>query len=477
MMKKTKARHIVFLIGVVVLLVVASYSIYYPSLKFFFAQDDFVFLKRAQNVKSIRGFFELWLTPDHFYRPVPRVGYFVLGYRLFGLDARKFHLMNYSLHVTNSVFIVLLGWRISHNRIIASIAGFLYATHATIPFLVVYWVSGIQDLSATFWALITLLLYLSFRGSKNLKILLLSVFTYLMALLSKEIVVTMPFLIFFIEMINVRGGCLDLRLKEMSAYVFIYFFVVAGYLVLRAQKTTTFIPIEGSYRWNLNLSVIWRNFLAYYSDSLYLRFWVFEGYWIGPLIILVSCLLLMSATRTRNSVLPVAVLGMSWFTFALAPIIFLSQRNYSFYAYFPLIGMVFVLAAFIYMVSSWLLSVFYFLDDVKWYSLFRWGLITVFLLAWLGFSLGAVRRKVSQDPAGILSKSLLAERALHEVLSLYPELPSDSSLYITGVTERDIWAFGHGNLFELYYPEVEVAFMDQLSRSEATQGVYVYRFR
>jgi hypothetical protein len=377
----------------------------------------------------------------------------------------------------NSVFIVLLGWRIFCNRTIASIAGFLYATHATIPFLAVYWVSGIQDLSATFWALITLLLYLAFRGRKNLKIWLLSLFTYLMALLSKEIVVTMPFLILFIEMINMRGERFEFRLKEVARYVFVYFLVLVGYLVLRALKTNIFMPTEGAYRLNLSLQVIWRNFLAYYSDSFYLRSWAFGEHWRSILIIFTSCLLLVNATRTCKFVFPVVVLGMSWFSFALAPIILLSKRNYSFYAYFPLIGMVFVLAASIYAVSCWLSSIFSMLSDVKWHLFFRWGLITALLLAWLGFSFDAVNRKALQDPAGILSKSILAERASHEVLSLYPALPSGSSLYITGVTERDIWAFGHGNLFELYYPEVEVTFMDQLPQGEATRDVYVYRFR
>jgi hypothetical protein len=196
-------------------------------------------------------------------------------------------------------------------------------------------------------------------------------------------------------------------------------------------------------------------------------------------------LLIMSAIFIWRShrFCPVVIFGVGWFLIALLPVIFLSQRTYSYYAYFPLVGFIGVMAVPI----ARLLEAAYALThrlNAPSKHLF-WsagGIIALILLGgWLRFSIGQIQAMEAKDPAGIISKSNLALIAITEVQTLYPELPADSTLYVIGLTDRDAWAFGHGDLFRLYYPQVTVVLMPGeavdwtvLPNSEDT---FVYQFR
>jgi len=59
-------------------------------------------------------------------------------------------------------------------------------------------------------------------------------------------------------------------------------------------------------------------------------------------------------------------------------------------------------------------------------------------------------------------------------------LPAGSTLYVVGLTDADVWAVGHGDLFRLYYPQVGVVLVPAGEEAEALlesdDDSYVYYF-
>lgn len=465
----------------ILLICVAASLVYGPSLRFFFSQDDFVFLARAARIASLGDFLRSFTAADHFYRPVPRVVMFMAQLRLFGLNAGAFHLVSLGLHTLNAVLLFLLCRRLFSTMLLAGLSGLLYVAHH-IPFLAVYWVSGVQDLCVTGFLLISLHVYLRSIETRGHLWFVLSLLVYGLALLSKEMAVTLPLLLILVESVRARWtGCRP-WLGQLAGRVWSYGALLGLYLLVRSQKTTKLLPAEGPYAWSFAPRIMLRNFYIYLCDTLYVRGWLNTApqwaMWASITLLVVFVVLIWRSHCCRS----VVALGMGWFLISLLPVLFLSQRAYSFYAYFPLAGVAMMLASLVNVVLGeirhWVHRLSISTEPIC--HLMENVGVLLLLIGWLWFSASQVRATEARDPAGIISKSVLAHRAITEVQALYPELPVNSTLYIVGLTDRDVWASGHGDLFRLYYPQVKVVLVPQgeegqIAASDAESG-YVYRF-
>lgn len=155
-----------------------------PCVGFDFAWDDFDFLAKAQQFSAAD------LAPNAqvlFYRPLSRQVYFSLLALLGSHRALLAHIGSAALLFASVYLLVLLATRLLDERT-GFITGVIFASVGTVPLLVA-WTSGIQDLLAIFFMLLTLLLWL--RGNTFVSIL-----AFCAALLSKETAVaTLPALL------------------------------------------------------------------------------------------------------------------------------------------------------------------------------------------------------------------------------------------------------------------------------------------
>jgi len=278
-----------------------------------------------------------------------------------------------------------------------------------------------------------------------------------------------------------RAGCSP-RLEHMIRRAWGYVVVLGLYLIVCSQKTDRLIPVEGPYAWDFAPHIVLKNFRTYLCDTLYARDWLStapqQTIWGCVMLLVGLALILWRSHRYRA----VVALGTGWFLISLVPVLFLSQRAYSFYAYFALAGVAIVLVVPV---------------NVLLEAIHNWAqplntpgcllprvagrmCILLLLVGWLWFSASQVRAMEVKDPAGIISKSVLARRAITEVQALYPALPANSTLCVVGLTNRDVWAFGHGDLFRLYYPQVQAVLVlaeeQEAIAASDVEGVYVYRF-
>jgi len=151
-------------LGAVLLLLALPFVVYAPFLGDFFALDDFIWLHAATHPwgealrRAVTFPTRIPLdVPTPFWRPLLDV-YFLLAWRLFGLDALPYHLVNLTVHALNGVLLALLVVRLGGRRATAWIAGALFSVWPAYDFAVV-WISDLTDLLGLFWYLGTLLCF------------------------------------------------------------------------------------------------------------------------------------------------------------------------------------------------------------------------------------------------------------------------------------------------------------------------------
>ncbi len=122
----------------------------------------------------------------------------MLDVRLYGLNPRWHHLMNVFFHAANTVFLFLLLNRMTGAHRQSSFVAALFALH---PLHVesVAWVAERKDvLSALFW-LLTLMSYTWYVERPGRAKYLLTLFIFVLGLMSKPMLVTLPFVLFIMD--------------------------------------------------------------------------------------------------------------------------------------------------------------------------------------------------------------------------------------------------------------------------------------
>ncbi|MCH7510931.1 MAG: glycosyltransferase family 39 protein [Chloroflexi bacterium] len=113
-----------------------TFAVYAPTLTFWFMHDDFLFLRAAQTASNpwvyVRDSFD-FRNPGppadfSFYRPLYQASF--LGfYKLFGLEAWAYHLLNVSVHLANVAFVWLIARKLTGRVLVAHGAALIFALH------------------------------------------------------------------------------------------------------------------------------------------------------------------------------------------------------------------------------------------------------------------------------------------------------------------------------------------------------------
>jgi len=192
--------------GVVEALVCAVTALaYVGTLSFGFVYDDKPVIVDSVVIRSWRflaHYFIPQISADiappsggTFYRPITLL-WLRLNYAAFGLDPAGWHFAMLVGHVLATYLVFVLVEKLTQNRGVAAMAGFLFGLH---PVHVenVAWLSSVNDLLMTVFLLASFIAYLNFRGGNRRQLwLAASVCLFGLALLSKETAAVFPVLIF-----------------------------------------------------------------------------------------------------------------------------------------------------------------------------------------------------------------------------------------------------------------------------------------
>jgi protein O-mannosyl-transferase len=274
----------------IIITVLASAGVYFNALSCGFVFDDrFAILENhwITDMKYIPEIFssEVWkFNPQvatNYYRPMMHVIY-MFEFHLFGLNPLGFHLVNVLLHAAVSVLVFALALKLfggefgassfSSQAFPAFAASILFATHP-VHTEAVTWISGLPDVSATFFCLLSLNFYIK-SGNKTGGIYMLSVVSFFLAALCKEPALMLPLILMAYDFLFKKEEIKTLLLKRYIAYLV----AVCVYLLLRFYALKGFAPITsisqlGVYQYIINVFPLFYQYLEKLILPVNLRFW------------------------------------------------------------------------------------------------------------------------------------------------------------------------------------------------------------
>ncbi|GEM_PF-5261502 len=224
-------------------LVILIFLCYANTARNGFVWDDDDYITRNEqimNLKNIPGFFRF--TKDKPYRPM-RLLTFALEYSVFGLNPAPYHLDNAFIHVANCIFLFLILLVVFKNTELAFYSALIFGVYPAWNEAVV-WIKNRSTLLAGFFLLSAFYFYIR---KKNL----LSLIAFVLGLLSKEIVIALPFILTSYSFLFEKNA------KKRNLLPF--WIIGAGWMVLLFSlyggKVGVYSPGEGFF---FSLKIIFR---------------------------------------------------------------------------------------------------------------------------------------------------------------------------------------------------------------------------
>jgi len=225
------------------LITVLPILIYLNSLGNTFVYDDYLTITNNYFIREWRylsAFFNqkyFVISNELTYRPVVTLSYFV-DYAIWQLRPWGYHLTNLIIHTLNVYLVYFITYYLFKNRITAFISCLLFSIHPIFS-EAVNAVSYREDLLSASFLLVAFILFIKYNESTNRRYFIiwyaLSLLTYLLAMLSKETAVVLPFLILSYDLIFQKNHIVNLhnRTRRLAANYTGYVVIGGFYLFLR----------------------------------------------------------------------------------------------------------------------------------------------------------------------------------------------------------------------------------------------------
>ena len=226
---------------------VLSFLVFGNGISGEFVFDDVTVIQNRPDVKDAGNFFNLFVSPYHqnmpktgLYRPFTMASYAINHY--ISDSPIGFHIVNIIIHALNSFLVFWLVNSLFKNKFLSYAVFLLFLTHP-IHTEAVTSIVGRAELWAFFWSLITIHFYIKKKT-------VLSLTSFLLALLSKEIAITILPVIFYIDWVLVKNK-LFLSVRRMSffalplgVYMVLRYIVLGRYFVEDAVTTLITNPLK-----------------------------------------------------------------------------------------------------------------------------------------------------------------------------------------------------------------------------------------
>lgn len=338
--------------------------LYVPSINFSFFFDDYVTLDSSRLASAsdvLKSFSPYHAGADSservpFYRPLSTYAYFGVMQAVAGANPLYFRVMNLALLGTISFLIYFLIRMLTEDELAGFFGAVLYSLN-TSHALTQMWVSCAAELIVTLMATISFLTYVMWVRNHRASCFVISIFAFVLALLSKEIAIAVPGFMLLYELVYgkpaSRGGILALG-KRLAP------FAIVGIAYLIFWLTNLGVPESGAYRLSIGLYIV-KNFFQYLAwavgsyligflnvsrlDTLVVQNLFREkGWWLIFLKFLLVLLgLFFLSWRKGWRIAKDALFSLGWFSLALLPVIFAPDRLYHYYLLLPDVGLMLVI--------------------------------------------------------------------------------------------------------------------------------------
>jgi protein O-mannosyl-transferase len=344
-----------------IVLIAATLAVYWQVNQFdFINMDDNIYVTENSDIKSgftVDGMINA-LVSKHFNLWTPLVWLsFTFDYQIYSLNAGGYHVTNLILHILSTV---LLFWLF--NRMTGAVwkSAFVAAFFALHPLHVesVAWISERKDVLSAFSWMLTLCIYVYYTEKPVIGRYLLVLFSFILALMSKPMVVTLPLIMILLDYWPLARcpktsesqitNWILWQLKEKTPFIILSTVLVFITLYNSSNQEIKHFPLCSRL---LNMPV---SFITYLEKT----FWPHDMtiYYLFPENLpfeqtLAASLLILIVTITvifMAKHLPYLFVGWLWFAITMAPVIGIiqigSHATADRYSYLPSIGIGVMLA-------------------------------------------------------------------------------------------------------------------------------------
>lgn len=354
------------------------FAVYGQVLHFDFVNiDDSVYVFKNTNVlygislNSIKWAFTS--TDAGFWHPVTWVS-LMLDAQFYGFWAGGYHLTNLMLHAASSLLLFIVFFKMTGDYWKSLLVAVLFAIH---PLHVepVAWVSARKDVLSAFWGMFAIYAYVFYVQSQSMKRYALVLVFFLLGLMSKPMLVTLPFVLLLLDYWPLRrmhfggvaghngasqtqkliaakpAGIQHLILEKIPLFLLVVPISMITYVAehqLSALPSMQSFPLDlrvynaiVSYVWYLEKTVLPLNLSVYYPHPVMWPVW--RVFFSGSVIVLISILVIRKFDRA-----PHLAVGWLWYLGMLVPVIgFIQVGSHAVadrYSYLPLTGLFVALA-------------------------------------------------------------------------------------------------------------------------------------
>lgn len=288
---------------------------------------------------------------SNFYRPLQMLVY-TMDYIFGKLNVVPYHISSIIFHILVALALYGLAYLVFENEIVPFVASILFVTHPIHTGVVAY-ISSLADSMVTFFMLLCLISYIKYsRGGKSAFFYVLSLLSFLLALLCKELAVVFPLLLMAYDYIY--KGRKGMSLKRHGPFLALdafYIFLRVTILHFPARNTTMLYDIFQ------RIPAIFQSLFDYIAKLLFPSDLHMEYGFVLPSVadprvaggILIAMLLIWTIIISIKKAKAVSF-ALTWFLVLYLPISNIFRLNASFcegWIYAPSLGL--------YMLTGWLL--------------------------------------------------------------------------------------------------------------------------
>jgi hypothetical protein len=205
-----------------------------------FTFDDDTIILGNKYIKELKNIFSFFTGEAGFqnligryYRPVVMTSY-AIDYYFSGFNTFGYHLTNFLIHFLNCVVLYFVALEIFRSKKLSLTVSLFFAVYP-VHTEAVTWISGRPDSLSSMFYLLSLFLYIKYsrNATRFSKLLFFSLIFFLLGLLSKEMAVTLPVILFLYEIILIKNSFYEAIKKTFLFFLIAIVFVLIRELILK----------------------------------------------------------------------------------------------------------------------------------------------------------------------------------------------------------------------------------------------------
>jgi tetratricopeptide (TPR) repeat protein len=370
---KWKPKSIHFEVLICLLLAAAIFIVYWQVIGFDFINyddPDYIInnhpIEHGINFESIKWSFST-IGYTSYWHPITWISH-MLDIQLFGMNPGMHHFTNVIIHILNSILLFVVLEKMTGALWKSAVVAALFALH---PLHVesVAWIAERKDVLSTFFWMLTMLSYYWYVQHQTSRRYVIVVLIYILGLLSKPMIVTLPFVLFLMDFwplkrwgfdeplhtntkregkIHTDGWRLRLSFLIIEKIPFIMLAFISSGVTFYGVKSIGAMSVLKEVQFGTRLSNAITSYVIYLQNMIWpFDLSIFYPYpdFIDPLKVILSIMFLVLITSLAlcfMKKLPYLLTGWLWYLGILIPVIGIVQVGIQSladrYTYVSLIG-------------------------------------------------------------------------------------------------------------------------------------------